>query len=375
MRRRVRVGSVTIGGGAPVVVQSMTNLDPTDVAATVEQIRRLQAAGCELVRLAVPTPEAAAAIAAVKAEVTVPLVADIHYDHRLALSALEAGADKLRLNPGNINDPDKIRQVATAARERGVPIRVGVNAGSVDPRFTSRGKITASGLVDAALCQVKILEEAKFHDIVVSIKAHEVPLTVEANRLLAGQVDYPLHLGITESGPELSGIVRSAAGLGVLLSERIGDTIRVSLPGDPVSEVEAAWEILRSLELRERGVSYVVCPTCGRTGVDIAGIAERVRRELTDIADPLRIAIMGCPVNGLGESTRADFAILGGRGQGTVYAHGTVVHPQVPESQLAESLVEAVRSHFAQGLDNGHQEKRVEARGHLRSTERGGAHA
>ncbi len=365
MTRRVQVGGVTIGGGSPVVVQSMTNVDVVDVPRTVEQIRRLQAAGCEVVRVAVPTREAARAIGAVKAEVTVPLVADIHYDHRLALAALESGVDKLRLNPGNIKQPEKIRQVAAAARERGVPIRVGVNAGSIDARFAPTGRVTVSGLVEAALWEVGVLEEAGFEDIVISIKAHEVPLTVEANRLLSSRVEYPLHLGITESGPQLSGIVRSAVGLGVLLWEGIGDTIRVSLPGDPVAEVEAAWDILRSLELRERGVSYVVCPTCGRTEVDIAGIAERVRVELADIEEPLRVAIMGCPVNGLGEAERADFAILGGRGQGTVYVSGAVVQAKVPEDRLAEALVEAVRRKRSGAWQAGQREP----------TNRGGVHA
>lgn len=367
MSRPVGVGALTIGGGAPVAVQSMTNVNPTDVPAMVDQIRRLQAAGCELVRVAVPTREAAQAIAALKAEVTVPLVADIHYDHQLALLALEAGADKLRLNPGNIKAADKVRQVALAAGARGVPIRVGVNAGSVDRRFTSGGAITAAGLVDAALWQAEILEQAGFEDIVISIKAHEVPLTVEANRLLARRVDYPLHLGITESGPRTSGMISSAVGLGVLLWEGIGDTIRVSLPGDPVDEVEAAWEILRSLELRQRGIGYVVCPTCGRTGIDIAVIAEEVRQKLSDIAEPLRVAIMGCPVNGLGEAKRADFAILGGQGKGTIYAHGVVLYPQVTECQLAQKLADVVRSEMS---DRGDGPCRLRS-----SANEGGVHA
>ncbi len=375
MSRAVTVGSVPIGGGAPVAVQSMTNLDIRDAAATVEQVCRLQAAGCEIVRVAVPSAAAARALAAVKAEVSVPLVADIHYDHRLALLALEAGADKLRLNPGNIKDPHKIEQVAAAAGERGVPIRVGVNAGSVDSRFTSGGKITAAGLVEAALWQVEILERTGFADIVVSIKAHEIPLTVEANRLLSRRVDYPLHLGITESGPGLSGVVSSAVGLGILLSEGIGDTIRVSLPGDPVAEVEAAWDILRSLQLRQRGITYVVCPTCGRTGVDIAGIAERVRRELHDVTEPLRVAIMGCPVNGLGEAQRADFAILGGRGKGTLYANGQVVQPQVPGSQLARALVDLIRTRIAADAPGKAQAEKEMPKGFHCSANQGGVHA
>ncbi|MCD6128349.1 flavodoxin-dependent (E)-4-hydroxy-3-methylbut-2-enyl-diphosphate synthase [Candidatus Bipolaricaulota bacterium] len=342
MTRVVRVGDVLIGGGNPVVVQSMTNTRTSDVPATVEQVRRLIRAGCEIVRVAVPDMEAAQAIREIKREVSVPIVADIHYDHRLALLALDAGADKLRLNPGNIRDPQKIREVAQAAAERGVPIRVGVNAGSVDKRFLKNGEVTPEGLVEAALWEIQLLEGVGFHDIVISLKAHEVPLTVEANRLIAKEVDYPLHLGITEPGPGMPGTVRSAVGIGILLSEGIGDTIRVSLPGDPVREVEVAWEILKALELRERGPVFVTCPTCGRAGIDVAGIAEEVRRALSDIKKPLSIAIMGCPVNGLGEAKRADYAILGGQGYGTIYAHGEVVIPKVPEKRLAEELVTLV---------------------------------
>lgn len=344
MSRVVWVGGVPIGGGNPIVVQSMTNTPTADVPATVDQIRRLVAAGCEVVRVAVPDRDAAAAIREIKREVTVPIVADIHYDHRLALAALAAGTDKLRLNPGNIRDPQKIREVAAAAGEKGVPIRVGVNAGSVDARFKGRdGKVTAEGLVEAALWEVRLLEDVGFRDIVISIKAHDVLLTVDANRRLAREVDYPLHLGITEAGTPWEGAIRSAVALGILLSEGIGDTIRVSLSGDPVREVAAAWEILGALGLRKRGPSYVVCPTCGRTKIDIAGIAQAVRARLAGVVRPLTIAVMGCPVNGLGEAERADFAILGGQGFGTVYAHGKVVLPKVPEDRLVEEFVRIVR--------------------------------
>lgn len=340
MTRTVRVGGVTIGGGNPVVVQSMTNTPPADVPATVDQIRRLQAAGCELVRVAVPNQTAAAAIRELKREVTVPLIADIHYDHRLALIALEAGADKLRLNPGNIREPGKIVTIARAAGERGVPIRVGVNAGSVDERFRGpRGEITPEGLVEAALWEVELLEGAGFHDVVVAIKAHDVPLTVEANRLLRTKGEWPVHLGITEAGTEWEGAIRSAVGIGLLLAEGIGDTLRVSLAGNPVREVEAAWEILAALGLRRRGPSYVVCPTCGRTGIDVPAIAAEVKRRLSSLTAPITVAIMGCPVNGLGEAERADFAILGGKGLGTLYAHGEVLCSKVPEERLAEELV------------------------------------
>ncbi len=344
MTRVVRVGDAVIGGGSPVVVQSMTNTDTADVRATVDQIRRLQAAGCELVRVAVPDLAAAQAIREIKGEVMVPLVADIHYDHRLALAALEAGADKLRLNPGNIRDPKHIQEVARAAGDRGVPIRVGVNAGSVDGRFRgSQGEITPDGLVDAVLWEVDLLETAGFRDVVVAIKAHDVPLTVEANRLLCQEGNWPIHLGVTEAGTEWEGAIRSAVGIGILLAAGIGDTLRVSLAGDPVREVEAAWEILAALGLRQRGPSYVVCPTCGRTGIDVPGIAAEVKRRLSPIVQPLSIAIMGCPVNGLGEAERADFAVVGGKGFGTLYAHGKVVRPKVAEEQVVAEFAALVR--------------------------------
>ena len=337
--RAVRVGELALGGENPVVIQSMTNTATSDIAATVRQIRDLQAAGCELVRVAVPDMDSARAIAAIKHEVSLPIAADIHYDPKLALAALRAGADKLRLNPGNIRDPKAIREIATHAAERGVPIRVGVNAGSLDARFLKGGKATPEGMVEAALWEISLLEKAGFHDIVVSLKAAEVELTVEANRLLAREGNWPLHLGITEPGPDLEGIVKSAVGIGILLSEGIGDTIRVSLPGDPVREVEVAWEILKALGLRERGPSFVVCPTCGRTGIDIPGIAAEVKRRLSTLKTPLKIAIMGCPVNGLVEVKRADYGILGGRGFGTVYAHGKVAKPRVREENLVDELI------------------------------------
>ncbi len=340
----VRVGDVPIGGGHPIVVQSMTNTPTSEIRATVEQIRALARVGCEVVRVAVPDRDSALAIREIKREISLPIVADIHYDHRLALMALEAGADKLRLNPGNLRDPEKIRVVARAAQERGVPIRVGVNAGSLDARFLEgpNAPITPEAMVNAALWEIELLEKEGFHDIVVSLKAHDVALTVEANQLLAQQGDWPIHLGITEPGPGVPGIVATSVGIGILLHEGIGDTLRVSLPGDPVREVEVAWEILRALGLRKRGPSYVVCPTCGRTGIDIPGIAEAVRQALANVVQPISIAIMGCPVNGIGEAQRADFAILGGKGFGTIYAHGKVVYPKVPEERLVDEFVRLV---------------------------------
>ena len=325
-----------------MVVQSMTNAYTADIPATVEQIRALQAVGCELVRVAVPDMASARAIGEIKKEVTVPIVADIHYDPALALAALEAGADKLRLNPGNIRDPKAIREIARRAADRGVPIRVGVNAGSLDARFLKGGETTSEGMVEAALWEVSLLEGVGFHDIVISLKAADVGLTVEANRLIAEEGDWPLHLGVTEPGPDLEGIVKSSVGIGILLSEGIGDTIRVSLPGDPVREVEVAWEILKALGVRERGPSFVVCPTCGRTGIDIPGIAAEVKRRLSTLNVPIKIAIMGCPVNGLKEVERADYGILGGKGFGTVYAHGKVVKPKVSEAELVDALIEVI---------------------------------
>ncbi|MGQ9699478.1 MAG: flavodoxin-dependent (E)-4-hydroxy-3-methylbut-2-enyl-diphosphate synthase [Candidatus Bipolaricaulaceae bacterium] len=345
MSRAVTVGNVPLGGGNPVVVQTMTNTDPHDIRATLDQIRRVVRAGAEIVRVAVPDLTAARAIRELKKEVTLPIVADIHYDHRLALAALEAGADKLRLNPGNIRDPQKIRAVAQAAKEKNVPIRVGVNAGSLDPRFIGPKKeITPEAMVKAALWEIELLEGVGFQDIVVSLKAHDVPLTVEANFLLAKEGPWPIHLGITEPGPELEGIVKSAAGIGILLHAGVGDTLRVSLPGDPVREVEVAWEILKALGLRRRGPTFVVCPTCGRTGIDIPGLAMEVKRGLAEATVPITIAIMGCPVNGLGEAERADFAILGGKGFGTIYAHGKVLLPKVPEEKLAEEFLRVILS-------------------------------
>lgn len=343
MSRLVRVGNVPLGGGNPVVVQTMTNTETQDIAATLDQIRAVVRAGAEIVRVAVPDLAAAQAIRELKKEVTVPIVADIHYDHRLALAALEAGADKLRLNPGNIRDPHKIREVAQAAKEKGVPIRVGVNAGSLDLRLLGPQKeVTPEAMVKAALWEIELLEREGFQNIVVSLKAHDVPLTVEANLLLAKEGPWPIHLGITEPGPELEGIVKSAVGIGVLLHAGIGDTLRVSLPGDPVREVEVAWEILKALGLRQRGPTFVVCPTCGRTGIDIPGLATEVKRRLAEVTVPITIAIMGCPVNGLGEAERADFAILGGKGFGTIYAHGKVLLPKVSEEKLVEEFLRII---------------------------------
>lgn len=343
-RRRslqVKVGRITLGGDAPVRVQSMTNTNPHDVAATVEQVRRLEEAGCEMVRLAVPDEGAVRALRDIRKEVDVPIVADIHFDHRLALGALEAGADKLRINPGNIGGRDKVEAVARAAKERGVPIRVGVNSGSIRRDFLKKYGPTAEAMVESALEEVRILEEVGFQDIVVSLKASDVPRTVRAYELIADRVPYPLHIGITEAGTVRSGSVRSAVGLGILLWEGIGDTVRVSLSGDPVEEVRVAYEILKSLDLRRRGAKVVACPTCGRAEIDVASLAERVERALEGLERPLTVAVMGCVVNGPGEAKEADVGVAGGRRGGVVFREGKVVR-RVEEGEIFDALMEEI---------------------------------
>ncbi len=355
--RAIRIGGVTVGGGAPVVVQSMTKTDTRDVAATVRQVRELAEGGCELVRLAVPDMEAAAALARIKRRARVPLIADIHFDYRLALAALEAGVDGLRLNPGNISDPDQIAAVVRSAKEREVPIRVGVNAGSL-PRHSARGTVPrqAAGvsvaapparsavprrMVAAALEQVHLLESLDFGLIKVSLKAFDVPTTIEAYRLMARRTVYPLHLGITEAGLPREGAIRSAVGIGVLLYEGIGDTIRVSLTADPREEVAAAYEILKSLDLREHGPTLVSCPTCGRCEVDLFSLARSVEDRLAGIEKPVKVAVMGCVVNGPGEARDADVGIACGRGKGAIFRKGKVVRT-VKESEFLGSLMREV---------------------------------
>jgi (E)-4-hydroxy-3-methylbut-2-enyl-diphosphate synthase len=340
MTRRVLVGGVPIGGGSPITVQSMTNTSTADAVATIAQIRRLEAAGCEIVRVAVPDAAAADALPSIKEAIGIPLVADIHFDSRLALAAIEAGVDKLRLNPGNITDPERIAEVAEAAKKREVPIRVGANSGSLAKAYLDRhGRASAQGMVDSALAEIRILERRGFDRIVVSLKATDVRMTIEAYRAMAREVDYPLHIGITEAGTAWEGSIRSAVGLGVLLEEGFGDTLRVSLTGDPVEEVRAGFAILGALGLRRRGVDLHVCPTCGRTRIDLATIAERVRVGSAELADPVVVALMGCVVNGLGEVREADVGLVGADGRGTIYAAGEAVRVNVPEEALAEELL------------------------------------
>lgn len=339
--RRVRIGGVPVGGGAPISVQSMTKTDTRDIRATVAQVRRLERAGCEIVRLAVPDAEAAAALAAIRKAVRVPLVADIHFDHRLALRALEAGVDGLRINPGNIGGAAKVREVVRAASERGVPIRIGVNSGSLEKDLLGAGAATAKAMAESALRHIRILEDLGFRDIKVSLKASDIARTLEAYRLLAEKGDYPFHAGITEAGGPVTGAIKSSAGLALLIREGLADTIRVSLTAPPEREVRTAWTILRSLGLRTKGVEVVSCPTCGRVEVDLVRIAAAVERRTAGLVAPLTVAVMGCTVNGPGEAREADVGVACGRGSGTLFRKGRVVR-KVPEDGIVEALLEEI---------------------------------
>jgi len=340
--RPVRVGKVEIGGGAPVSVQSMTITDTRDVEATLVQIYQLAAEGCEIVRLAVPDAEAAEALAGIKPRSPLPIVADIHFDHRLALLALEAGVDKLRINPGNIGSRARTRIVAKAAKERGVPIRIGANIGSLSKATLRKfGRPCAEALVESALEDVKVLQDLDFHDLVISVKASDVPMVVDAYTMIAAQVTYPLHVGVTESGTAWAGGIKSASGIGAILARGIGDTIRVSLAADPVEEVKVGFEILKSLGLRTRGVQLVACPSCGRAEVDIIAIAQEVERRLARVDVPVKVAVMGCAVNGPGEARMADLGIACGRGMGLLFKGGKII-ASLPEDRLVDALMEQV---------------------------------
>ncbi|MBU1248477.1 MAG: flavodoxin-dependent (E)-4-hydroxy-3-methylbut-2-enyl-diphosphate synthase [Proteobacteria bacterium] len=347
----VMIGSVGVGGGNPIRVQSMCNADTRDVNATLTQISQLAAAGCEIVRVAVPDEVAANALTAIKRNTPIPLVADIHFDHRLALMALEAGVDALRINPGNIGGAAKVDSVVAAAEERGVPIRIGVNAGSLEKDLLDRfGGPTPEAMVESALGHVALLEKRGFHRIKISLKSSQVMNTIAAYRLLAEKVDYPLHIGITEAGALLRGTVKSAVGLGILLWEGLGDTLRVSLTHDPVAEIGVAWEILRALGLRERGPDIISCPTCGRTEIDLIDLATKVEEKLTGVEEVFTCAVMGCVVNGPGEAREADIGIAGGRDLGIIFRKGEVVR----KVRGAENLV----PEFMLELDNFLEERR-----------------
>ena len=341
--RQIFVGDIPIGGDAPVAVQSMTNTDTRDIASTIRQIRQLHEAGCDIVRLAVPDMESAEVFGKIKAEVDPPLIADIHFDYRLAIAAIKAGADGLRINPGNIGARDRVEKIIREARERGIPIRIGVNTGSLPKKILEKyGHPTPAAMVDSALQYIKLFEGMDYNNIKISLKSSNVLNTIEAYRLLSQKVDYPFHLGVTEAGTLISGTVKNAIGIGVLLLEGIGDTIRVSLSRDPVEEVKAAYEILRAIELRYRGPEIISCPTCGRCEIDLFRIVETVEKGIQGIRSSPRVAIMGCVVNGPGEAREADIGVAGGRGQGVLFKKGEVVK-KLPEEDLAEVLIKEVK--------------------------------
>jgi len=336
--RVLHVGWVAVGGNNPIVVQSMTNTKTEDIEATIAQIRKLESLGCEIVRCTVPTLEAARALTVIKKGIAIPLIADIHFDYKLALAAIAAGVDGLRLNPGNIGGKEKVVEVVKAARERNLPIRIGVNAGSLPKDLLEKYEHpTAEAMVEAAWRHIHILEELNYTNIKVSLKCHDVPMTIAAYRLLAGQCDYPLHVGITEAGTVNSGIIKSAVGIGTLLAEGIGDTIRVSLTGDPANEVKVAYQILKSLGLREYGPTLISCPTCGRTSIDLEKLALAVERYLEGVKSPITVAVMGCVVNGPGEAREADIGIAGGKGEGLIFKKGEIIK-KVSEGEILKEL-------------------------------------
>ena len=336
--RAAQIGSVRIGDGEPIRIQSMTNTRTEDAAATVRQILALEEAGCEIVRCTVPTQEAADALTEIKKQIHIPLVADIHFDYRMAIAAMEHGADKIRINPGNIGSDMRVRAVVDCAKERNIPIRVGVNSGSLEkPLLEKYGSVTAEGLVESALEKVHRIEDMGYDHLVISIKSSDVPMCIRAHELLSAQCDYPLHVGITEAGTVTSGTIKSAVGLGAILSRGIGDTIRVSLTGDPVQEIFAAKKILQSLGLRRAGIDVVSCPTCGRTQIDLIGLANQVEELASSYDLPIRVAVMGCVVNGPGEAREADIGIAGGKGVGLLIKGGEIVR-KLPESELLAAL-------------------------------------
>ncbi len=336
--RAIRIGNRIIGSGNPILIQSMTNTKTEDVDATVGQIKRLEEAGCDIIRCAVPTMEAAKALGLIKKQINIPLVADIHFDYRLAIAAMENGADKIRINPGNIGGSDKIKAVIDVAKERNIPIRVGVNSGSLEKNILEKyGRVTAEGLVESALDKVRMIEEYDYHNLVISIKSSDVMMCVKAHELMAKSTDYPLHVGITEAGTVISGNIKSSIGLGLILSQGIGDTIRVSLTGDPVEEIKSAKIILKTLGLRNGGITVVSCPTCGRTQIDLIGLANKVETMVAGYDLDIKVAVMGCIVNGPGEAREADLGIAGGKGEGLIIKKGEIIR-KVPEDRLLEEL-------------------------------------
>lgn len=342
MTRQVHVGPVAIGGGAPVSIQSMCNTPTENADATVAQILRLEQAGCDIVRVAIPTREAAMAIPAIKSRIHIPLVADIHFDYKLALLCINGGVDKIRINPGNIGSPDRVRAVADGCRERGIPIRVGVNGGSLEKDILRKyGGVTAEALAESALGHVRLLEDCGFRDVCISVKCSHVPVNMAAYRLLHERTDYPLHLGVTEAGTPDMGVLKSAIGIGGLLCQGIGDTLRVSLTADPVEEVVAAKRILQAIGLRRSGPDLIACPTCGRTKYDMLSIAREVERRLEGCTKPITVAVMGCVVNGPGEASAADVGIAGGDGEGLLFAKGKILR-KLPQDKLVDALMEEI---------------------------------
>ena len=342
MTKQITVGGVALGGGAPVTIQSMCNTKTEDAAATAAQIRALEDAGCEIVRVTVPTMEAARAISAIKERISIPLVADIHFDHRLAVEAAVRGADKIRINPGNIGGEENVKAVVDACRARRIPIRVGVNGGSLEKALLAKyGKVTPEALVESAMGHIRLLEKFDFTDICVSVKSSDVPLNMAAYRLLHERVDYPLHLGVTEAGTPSMGLIKSAIGIGGLLCEGIGDTVRVSLTADPVEEVYAAKRILQACGIRRSGVNLVSCPTCGRTGYNMIPIAEELEKRLAGCSKKITVAVMGCVVNGPGEASAADIGIAGGEGEGLIFRKGKVLY-KVPQEKLVDALLKEI---------------------------------
>ena len=339
MTKKITVGGVAVGGGAPITIQSMCNTKTEDVAATVTQIKALEAAGCEIVRVTVPTMEAAVAVSAIREQIAIPLVADIHFDYRLAVEAAVRGADKIRINPGNIGGEENVRAVVKTCKERKVPIRIGVNGGSLEkPLLAKYGKVTPEALVESALGHIALLEKFDFTDICVSVKSSDVPLNMAAYRLLHERIDYPLHLGVTEAGTPSMGLLKSAIGIGGLLCEGIGDTMRVSLTADPVEEVYAAKRILQACGRRRSGVNLVSCPTCGRTSYNMIPIAEELERRLADCKKNITVAVMGCVVNGPGEASAADIGIAGGKGEGLIFRKGEILY-KVSQEKLVDALM------------------------------------
>ncbi len=340
--RKIRAGNIYIGGDSPITVQSMTNTDTRNVCETVKQIKRLEQAGCDIVRIAIPDMEAAEAVKAIKKAIKIPLVTDIHFDYRLALECIKNGTDKIRLNPGNIGGRDRVKAVADLAKEYGIPIRIGVNSGSIERQFYDKyGGVTPEGMVESALEHAGMLEAEGFEDIAFSLKASNVPMTVAAYRLMSEKSDYPLHLGVTEAGTIYKGTIKSSVGLGTMLCEGIGDTIRVSLTGDPVEEVKAGIEILRAAGLRKGGVDFISCPTCGRCQIDLIAAANKVEARLAKLDKNIKVAVMGCAVNGPGEAKEADIGIAGGKGEALLFKKGHIIS-KIPEDRIVEVLLSEI---------------------------------